>query len=354
MEPITTIAKVVETAEKVAEVVQKIQKNYDVSKKMKSVAEFEGKDQIQATFNMVSPTNKLPSKGTKELEEKRGLQARLMAQDRGDFSRSDTFELKESFPGETSKERLSVFVEGMPLENENLSKLEVFNDSAPLEATDLFVEDMPSSSEELSKRQNLFDESTPIAEADSPLEKTEGNINPSETAENNFQAQEKSESNHSLDISEESEQRKEGLTNAQKKELKEETGWSDGIVDSFRTIDEVQIYRDAELQEGEINGKPALLQPNIDGNACNEAKWPDWSNKDLAEEGYPPRDKTGNPYELHHIGQNPNSPLAELTYEQHHCNGNFKKLHTFDESSIDRQQFKQERIEHWKARFQAL
>ena len=64
--------------------------------------------------------------------------------------------------------------------------------------------------------------------------------------------------------------------------------------------------------------------------------------------------EAGRPYELHHIGQNPESPLAELTYDQHHCNGNFTKLHTFDESSIDRQQFNKERKEYWETRSQTL
>ena len=150
------------------------------------------------------------------------------------------------------------------------------------------------------------------------------------------------------------ETKSEGLTDQEKQEIKEKTGWSDKIVDAIRTKEEAQVYIDAGLVEGEVNGKPALLQPKIDGKACNEPKWPDWNNKDLAEEGYPPRDKKGRPYELHHIGQNPDSPLAELTYEQHHSDGNFKILHTFDESSIDRIQFNKERKEYWSERSKSL
>ena len=83
-----------------------------------------------------------------------------------------------------------------------------------------------------------------------------------------------------------SEKKPEGLTEQEKQEIKDKTGWSDKIVDAIRTKEEAQVYIDAGLVEGEVNGKPALLQPNIDGKACNEPKWPDWSNKDLAEEGY--------------------------------------------------------------------
>lgn len=182
----------------------------------------------------------------------------------------------------------------------------------------------------------------------------EAQLEQREAVDNHAQVQEGPVPEYSRDASEGIEPKRDGLIDEQKIEIQEKTEWSDRIVDSIRTMDEAQVYMDAGLQEGEVNGNPALLQPKIDGKAYNEPKWPDWSNKDLAEEGYPPRDETGRPYELHHIGQNPDSPLAELTYEQHHCNGNFKKLHTFDESSIDRQQFNQERKEYWKDRFQTL
>ena len=46
--------------------------------------------------------------------------------------------------------------------------------------------------------------------------------------------------------------------------------------------------------------------------------------------------------------------LLLMLYLQHHCNGNFTKLHTFDESSIDRQQFNKERKEYWETRSQTL
>lgn len=129
------------------------------------------------------------------------------------------------------------------------------------------------------------------------------------------------------------------------------TGWSTNVLKHIRTIEEANIYIKAGLKEKIINGKTALIQPKIDGNAHNAPQWPDWSNKDLTEEGYAPRDNNGYPYELHHIGQNPDSPLAELTWEQHHADGNFKKLHTFEESKICRSDFENEKKNYWKARY---
>lgn len=146
------------------------------------------------------------------------------------------------------------------------------------------------------------------------------------------------------------------LTKEDRIKLKERTGWSDAIVDAIRTKEEAEIYENAGLVEGEVNGKPALLQPDIKGDACNSKKYPGWNNRDLAGEGYAPCDKTGMPYELHHIGQNPDSPLAELTHEQHHKNGNFKKLHTFDETKVhgEGNNWDNERAEYWMNRSQTL
>ena len=40
-----------------------------------------------------------------------------------------------------------------------------------------------------------------------------------------------------------------------------------------------------------------------------------------------PIDETGRPYELHHIGQRADSPLAILTYAEHHSPENYSILH---------------------------
>ncbi|MDE5758696.1 MAG: HNH/ENDO VII family nuclease, partial [Allobaculum sp.] len=144
------------------------------------------------------------------------------------------------------------------------------------------------------------------------------------------------------------------LTKEERIKLQERTGWSDAIVNAIRTKEEAEIYENAGLVEGEVNGKPALLQPDLKPNARFYKNWPEWTNKDFAGDGYPPRSADGKPIELHHIGQNPNSPLAELTYEQHHKNGNFKKLHTFDDSKIDRGDFKSERVQYWLDRYNTM
>lgn len=154
--------------------------------------------------------------------------------------------------------------------------------------------------------------------------------------------------------------------------FKENLNWSSEIVESIRSSEEADIYKDANLQEGIVNEKVCLQNCEIDWEqrssiildsdieAYSRGEIPlgfgqldtffTMSNKERALQGMPPLDRNGHAYELHHIGQRMDSPLAELTFEQHHMNGNYKKLHTFDESKIDRSDFGKERMNYWKAR----
>lgn len=139
-----------------------------------------------------------------------------------------------------------------------------------------------------------------------------------------------------------------GLSDEQKEQIKKETGWSDEIVDSIGSMAEYKIYKDAGLVEAEVNGKKCLINPNIDMNQTDQFGR---TNKERMEQGLAPLNKDGKPIELHHIGQHPDSPLAELTQEQHRGKGNDSILHDkTKESEIDRQVFGQERSDHWKSR----
>ena len=151
------------------------------------------------------------------------------------------------------------------------------------------------------------------------------------------------------------------LTSTEKQQLQRSHGWSAEITDFIRDMEEAEVYIKAGLKEGRVNGKAALLNPLIKGEAYNCRNWygdlhpeyRDWCNADLMGEGYPPHDDNGDPFELHHIGQLPDSPLAELTGGQHHDDGNFARLHKFDEySEIERGEFDKERGRYWMARFE--
>jgi len=137
-------------------------------------------------------------------------------------------------------------------------------------------------------------------------------------------------------------------TDEDKERMKEETDWSDEIVDKIGSDEEYEIYKDAGLKEEEINGKPCLVKEDIDPNQKDEFGR---TNKERMENGLPPIDKNGNSIELHHIGQKPDSPLAELTQEEHRGKNNDGILHDkTKETEIDRTAFNNERTEHWKTR----
>lgn len=141
---------------------------------------------------------------------------------------------------------------------------------------------------------------------------------------------------------------KKGLTDEQKQEIKEKTGWSDEIIDSIGSMEEAEIYMNAGLQEAEINGKKCLIRGDIDLDQTDEDGI---SNRERMERGQPPLTKDGQEVELHHIGQKPDGPLAELTTQEHRGVGNDTILHDKNkDSEIDRNEFAKERKSHWKSR----
>lgn len=110
---------------------------------------------------------------------------------------------------------------------------------------------------------------------------------------------------------------------------------------------EKEIYDNANLEKTEINGRECLQRKDID---YDKADVNGLTNKERMERGMSPI-KDGKPIELHHIGQGMDSPLAELTPDEHRGKGNDTILHDKKvDSQIDRREFKKERENHWKAR----
>ena len=74
------------------------------------------------------------------------------------------------------------------------------------------------------------------------------------------------------------------------------------------------------------------------------------SNIQRMEAGNPPL-IDGKPVELHHIDQRMDSPLAELTSDEHRGFGNDSVLHDKSQpSQIDRAAFEKEKDAYWKER----
>jgi hypothetical protein len=138
------------------------------------------------------------------------------------------------------------------------------------------------------------------------------------------------------------------LTDEQKEQIKAETGWPPEIIDKIASWKEYEIYKKAGLVAVEINGKWCLIRTDIDWEQKDEFGR---TNKERAEQGLAPLDKNGKSIELHHIGQTPDSPLAELTQEEHRGTGNDSILHDKNQDTkIDRSVFQVEKQDHWKER----
>lgn len=139
-----------------------------------------------------------------------------------------------------------------------------------------------------------------------------------------------------------------GLTEEEKQQIKNESGWSDSIIDAINSMKEYEIYANADLKEVDINDKKCLVRSDIDWDQKDSMGR---TNKERAEAGLSPINKAGDTIELHHIGQKSDGCLAELTSDEHRSKENYSVLHDANkESEIDRNLFNNERSEHWQER----
>lgn len=128
----------------------------------------------------------------------------------------------------------------------------------------------------------------------------------------------------------------------------EEKGWSKEILDSIGSEAEAEIYENAPVEPAQVNEKDVLIRTDID---YNQKDIFGRTNLERMQLGLAPLDSEGKPIELHHIGQKQDSPLSELSRDEHRGKGNDNVLHNkLKESEIDREDFDKERQDHWKAR----
>lgn len=154
---------------------------------------------------------------------------------------------------------------------------------------------------------------------------------------------------------------KESLSEEDKAKIKEDTAWSDEIIDNIQNMKQYEVLKEAGLQEVEINGRKCLIKENIDLDYTDADGV---SNRDRAERGLAPLDsETGKPLELHHLGQKADSPLVELT-EKEHRTGEYedgkKNQSLWHDNTIDTEvhgdgnTWGQERKEHWQSRSEQI
>ncbi len=194
---------------------------------------------------------------------------------------------------------------------------------------------------ESSEVQNPAESEVPEADAAQEAAETQEAVETAETAD----AQEGAETAEQVEGQE-----------ALRDVIKEETGWSDEIVDSIRNEGEYGVYKNADLKEGTVNGKQCL-QREIDPSFKDDFGR---TNMERMQNGLSPYDaKSGEKLELHHMGQKADSPFAELRENIDHGDGNHHVLHEFKTESWrhepgSEQAYASQRTEYWKTRAQQL
>ena len=146
------------------------------------------------------------------------------------------------------------------------------------------------------------------------------------------------------------------LTDEEKLKIKEETGWSDEIIDHIKDMNQYEIYKNADLHEEEINGRKCLVK-DIDMDYV-DPKTGMTNRERLSHKPRPlsPIDsKTGEKIELHHMGQDFDGPFAELCENSEHGDGKHSVLHDVNSESWRRdpekkREYQEQKDAHWSSR----
>lgn len=152
-----------------------------------------------------------------------------------------------------------------------------------------------------------------------------------------------------------------GLAEDEKEIIRKEKIFSDPrIINAIRSLEEYKIYKNARLIEKEIGGRICLIRTDIDWEYKFETGDYDDDGNPLFETNYErvakrraPLNNDGETIVLHHIGQHVDSPLAELTPEEHTGKINDGILHNKNiksETHGKGSKWDKERLNHWKLR----
>jgi len=139
----------------------------------------------------------------------------------------------------------------------------------------------------------------------------------------------------------------------QKEQISKDSPYSDAINEWIPNYDEFWLYLSLELKEAKVT-RPALIK-DIDPDLF--IKCENKTNREIMRKGGSPYayDSPEGKIELHHIGQDYNAPLAELTFAEHMMRSNNKILHISSKPSWRNDEqaekdFETERVHYWKRR----
>lgn len=115
-----------------------------------------------------------------------------------------------------------------------------------------------------------------------------------------------------------------GLTMDEAALIQKASKWPLDAIKNIHSVSEYNIYKTAELVPVKMSDGSWIFTREIDWGLLDSFGR---TNTQRVLNGLAPLDSTGTPFELHHIGQKADSPLAILTQAEHHNGGNFKILH---------------------------
>ena len=135
-----------------------------------------------------------------------------------------------------------------------------------------------------------------------------------------------------------------GMTKEERGEAYETSPYSKDITDAVYSKEELEYYIKNGYKEVEIGDKKVLVPGNLDLDLKDaDGK----TNLERMKEGKAPIGPDGKPYNLHHIGQNKDGPLAIIPDGDHKSMDSV--LHDKSKpTEIDRREFQKEKKEIYK------
>jgi hypothetical protein len=113
--------------------------------------------------------------------------------------------------------------------------------------------------------------------------------------------------------------------------IQKESGLSLDFIKNFHSKEEYEVYKSAKLVAENVDGSNAFIREIDLTSEITDQYGKIMTNAERIKQGRSPVDPNGIPYELHHIGQQENSPLAILTSAEHDS----PSLHFRDVSEVD-------------------
>ncbi len=138
-----------------------------------------------------------------------------------------------------------------------------------------------------------------------------------------------------------------GLTMNAAAMIQKESKWSLDAIKNIHSIDEYNIYKDANLVPTKLPDGEFVFLRQIDWTLTDAYGR---TNVQRVAANLAPVDATGTPFELHHMGQRADSPLAILSWAEHHSSGNYSVLHYAEQGKdISDAAWAKQKQEIWKA-----